>query len=190
MPDHDVVVGRERGELVLADVDVGQHELDAGVLTHPGQQAGQQQLGSGREDRQVDRAGRAAEVLLPGRVHRRDGGGDPGGQSGEDPAVVGQSHAATDAFDQRDADLALQGPELLRHRARRPVGGRGDGGDGPAFLQLAEHRQQRDVEPDHAGTLQRRCPNVRWSFRVGCGTIDGCCSVTVSSRSSSPSSGA
>lgn len=186
VPDDDVVVGGERPELVLADVHVDEHELDARVFPHPAEEAGEQELGGRREDREVDLADGAVQVLAPGGVHRGDGGGRPGGEPREHPAVLGEADAAAPTFDERDPGLPLEGAELLRHRTRGAVGGLGDGGDAAAVGEFAEDREELHVEVDHAGTLHRRCRIIRWCYSVVLARLEACSLVTVSSPSSWP----
>ena len=65
---------------------------------------------------------------------------------------VGQPHAATGAFEQLHAGLALEHRELLRDGRRRELERVGDGSDRPAFVQLAQEAQAVDVE-HRAATL-------------------------------------
>ncbi|MEG8034117.1 hypothetical protein QP157_01940 [Sphingomonas sp. LR61] len=155
----------------LADVHVDERQLDAGVRAHPGEDPGQQQFGRRREDREVDAARRAAQVLLPGGVDPGDRRGDAGRQSGEYVAVGGEPDAAADALDERDAHLPLQRLQLLRHRAGRAVRGLGDGGDAAALGEFAQDGEQVHVEVDHAGRLQRRLRTIRWSYTFRATTI-------------------
>ena len=95
-----------------------------------------------------DRAGRRGQIGLGERGAREQ----RLGVLDQHERRVGQAHAAAGAFEQPHAGLALEHRELLRDGRRRELQRVGDGGDRPAFVQLAQQAQAMDVE-HRAATL-------------------------------------
>ena len=72
------------------------------------------------------------------------------GVADEHERGVGKPQRAAGLLQQRDAGLALEHRELLRHRRRRELQRVGDGRHGPALVQLPEQAQAAEVEHDEA----------------------------------------
>lgn len=64
----------------------------------------------------------------------------------EDERGIGQPHPSPGPFEERDARLALEHPELLRDGRRREPQRVGHGGDRPARVQLVQEAQPVEVE--------------------------------------------
>ena len=85
-----------------------------------------------------------------------------------------------------EADVALQGGQLLRHRGRRQVQHRGRGRDP---LLRPDGAQRLELSGIHAARLQRRCRNLRWCCTVSPFRLAACPPVTAPSPCWSPSCG-
>jgi hypothetical protein len=102
-------------------------------------------LEHGYADGARHRRGRCAEVGLCAFEGVEEGVG----VSDEDLRLRCELHAATDLAEQFDARLLFQHRQLLRHRGRAEVEGRGDFGDGAPDPQFAEEPEAADVQ--HGG---------------------------------------
>jgi hypothetical protein len=138
---HEIVLGRQAGELLLGHVEVAQSHVG---LQRPGQRGDER--GEDRQARAVEgghRHGPRRTVLearhgLLGPLQRHlyvDS------RRGEGAAGVGQRRPASVLERQRDGGAPLQGAELLRDRGRRDEHGGGDGRDAAALAELPQCAQ-------------------------------------------------
>ncbi len=152
---HDVVVVHERHvEAAVAQrvghrdrVQLGDHQVERGMVTAERDQGGQQQ-GTHRTGVRAD-AYRAAEPAPRGdesRVGRLQRGEDDLGVPDQRHPGGGQGDPPTGPLQQRHAGLALQRGELLGHGGRRLGVRLGHGGDGAEVGKIPQQAQATDVK--------------------------------------------
>ena len=91
----------------------------------------------------------------------------------QDEPGVGEAHAPAGALEQRNAGLALEHRELLRHRRGRELQGVGDRGDGPALVQLAEQAQSAELQHGEA-ILMNGAQKSESMLKIPFDTMDPC----------------
>jgi len=164
MCEDQIVIGGEKGEIFLSYVEIAQPYI--GPL---GTRAGGDQWTENGQARAVERHHRnGSQRIALKKLHRLSGAferhfhvdrrqrqGAPGvGKRGPPPVPERQ----------RGSRVALQGADLLRHRRRRDVQRRGDGGDAAPVPQLS---QCAKLTQFHKFKLKHSTPNSSLVLRDG-----------------------
>ena len=147
MHQRDVELSAAHGSGDGGRVELGHHELQAGVVAAERDQRG-------REDR-AHRGGERADPQRPGQA--APGGGEARGgllQQGQHRLGLlgqrgpgrGERDPAADAPEQRDPGLTFQRGQLLRDRGRRVAERVGDRGDRPAVSEFPQQSELANVK--------------------------------------------
>ncbi len=141
---HHVHVAGPHRELRLGDVEVVDLQVDLRAAEAL-EETGQQRLSGAGQRADADRAGGGADELVEPSM-------DPGEhladlvRAGREQAALGrQPEAPAVGLDEAHPDLPLRGAQLLGDRGGRAVGGRGDGGQGPAVGQVTEELEVTQI---------------------------------------------
>ena len=136
----------QRRQRVLG-LELGEQDLGAGMAG--GEGGHRPRYERRRRGREGGQAHAAAHVAVAGGelgLGRLELGQHTLGAPDEQPRGGSQGHAPSLALEQRHADLALEGRQVLGDGGGRVAERLGRGGDGAALGELAEHVQAADVE--------------------------------------------